>query len=91
MTNRKNIDNIIIKSNDMRYFLYSLEGGKSMNTTEKIYLDADEIVELLGVSKGFAYKIIRELNKELRSRNYIVIAGRVPKKFFQEKYYGFDN
>lgn len=62
-----------------------------MKTTEKIYLDADEIVELLGVSKGFAYKIIRELNKELRSRNYIVIAGRVPKKFFQEKYYGFDN
>lgn len=62
-----------------------------MNTTDKIYLDADEIVELLGVSKGFAYKIIRELNSDLRANGYIVIAGRVPKKFFQEKYYGLNS
>ena len=62
-----------------------------MNTTEKIYLDADEIVELLGVSKGFAYKIIRELNNELRSWNYITIAGKIPVKYFKEKYYGFDD
>lgn len=60
-----------------------------MNTTEKIYLDADAIAELLGVSKGFAYKIIRELNEELKAQGYIVIAGKVPTKFFQEKYYGF--
>lgn len=56
-----------------------------MNTTEKIYLDADAVVELLGVSKGFAYKIIRELNADLKSKGYIVIAGKVPTKFFQEK------
>lgn len=62
-----------------------------MNTTDKIYLDADEIVEFLGVSKGFAYKIIRELNSDLRANGYIVIAGRVPKKFFQEKYYGLNS
>lgn len=60
-----------------------------MNTKEKIYLDADAIVDLLGVSKGFAYKIIRELNADLKSKGYIVIAGKVPTKFFQEKYYGF--
>ncbi len=60
-----------------------------MNTTEKIYLDADAVVELLGVSKGFAYKIIRELNSDLKSKGYIVIAGKVPTRFFQEKYYGF--
>ncbi len=59
-----------------------------MNTTEKIYLDADAVVELLGVSKGFAYKIIRELNSDLKSKGYIVIAGKVPTRFFQEKYYG---
>lgn len=61
-----------------------------MSTTEKIYLDADEIVKLLGVSKGFAYKIIRELNADLKAQGYIVIAGKVPTKFFQKKYYGFE-
>lgn len=61
-----------------------------MSTTEKIYLDADEIVKLLGVSKGFAYKIIRELNADLKAKGYIVIAGKVPTKFFQKKYYGFE-
>lgn len=68
---------------------YYEKGGKIMNITEKIYLDADAIAELLGVSKGFAYKIIRELNADLKSQGYIVIAGKVPTKFFQEKYYGF--
>ncbi len=60
-----------------------------MNTTDKIFLDADNISEMLGVSKGFSYKIIRELNAELKAQGYIVIAGKVPKKYFQEKYYGF--
>ena len=53
-----------------------------MNTTNKIYLDAQEIAEMLGVSKGFAYKIIRELNADLKCQGYIVIAGKVPTKFF---------
>ena len=36
-----------------------------MNTTEKIYFDANDIAQLLGTSQGFAYKLIRKLNKEL--------------------------
>ena len=60
-----------------------------MNTTEKIYLDAQEIADMLGVSKGFAYKINRELNSDLKCQGYIVIAGKVPTRFFEEKYYGF--
>ncbi len=43
-----------------------------MNTAEKIYLDADAVVELLGVSKGFAYKIIRELNANLMTSGKLV-------------------
>lgn len=61
-----------------------------MNTTDKIFLDADNISEMLGVSKGFSYKIIRSLNAELKAQGYIVIAGKVPTKYFQEKYYGFE-
>ncbi len=55
----------------------------------KLYLTADEVSEALGISKGHAYVIIRECNEELRKKGYICIAGKVPTKFFCEKYYGF--
>lgn len=55
----------------------------------KIYLTAEEVAEALGISKGHAYVIIRECNAELRDKGYICIAGKVPIKFFCEKYYGF--
>jgi len=54
----------------------------------KMYLTADEIAELLGVSKGFAYRVIRELNAELKAKGFIVVAGKLPTKFFKEKFYG---
>lgn len=61
-----------------------------MNTTEKIYFDANDIAQLLGTSQGFAYKLIRKLNKELSDNGYITVAGKVSAKYFKEKYYGCD-
>lgn len=55
----------------------------------KIYLTADEIAEALGISRGHAYVLIRECNNDLRKQGYICIAGKVPIKYFCEKYYGF--
>lgn len=54
----------------------------------RIFYDADEVSNMLDVSLGQAYKIIRKLNDELKARGYIVIAGKVSKQFFNEKYYG---
>ncbi len=59
-----------------------------MIETKKIYYTAEEISLLLGVSMGTSYRIIRTLNRELRSKGYIVIAGKLPIKYFEEKYYG---
>ena len=53
-----------------------------------VYYKAAEIAEILGISRGHAYKIVKELNNQLASMGYIVIAGKVPKKYFAEKYYG---
>lgn len=47
-------------------------------------------LDLLGVSKGHAYKLIRELNKELQSKGYLVVAGKVPKAFWETKFYGYN-
>ncbi|NFH48644.1 transcriptional regulator [Clostridium sporogenes] len=52
-----------------------------------MFYTVDQITEMLQISKSKAYKIVASLNKELKKMGYITIAGRVPKKFFEEKYY----
>ncbi len=59
-----------------------------MDNTMKMYVTAEEVAELLGVSRGYAYKIIRGLNGELKEKGFRVISGKVPAKYFQEKFYG---
>ncbi len=51
-------------------------------------MTAQDVVGLLGVSKGHAYKIIRQLNKELEDMGYIVVSGKVPKAYWDRKFYG---
>jgi predicted DNA-binding transcriptional regulator AlpA len=41
------------------------------------FIKADEVAEELGISKPYAYKIIRRLNEELREKDMITIASRV--------------
>lgn len=55
---------------------------------DRLYYTAREVQEMLGVSRAKAYRIVKELNDELASRGFIVTAGKVPKKFLSEKYYG---
>ena len=43
---------------------------------------------MLGISRAKAYKIVKELNDELATKGYIILSGRVPKKYLAEKYYG---
>ena len=59
-----------------------------MSTNAKVYITANELSEMLDISLGMAYKIIRDLNKELSAQGYIVIAGRCPRRYLEEKYYG---
>ena len=65
------------------------KGGIIMKTGEKVYITANELAEMLGISVGLAYKLIRELNQELSTKGYIVIAGKCPRRYIVEKYYGF--
>lgn len=47
----------------------------------------EEVAEEMGVSVPYAYKMIRRLNKELKEKGCITIAGRIDRKFFHEKFY----
>ena len=53
-----------------------------------LYYTANEIAEMLGVSRAKAYKIVKELNEELAAKGYIVIAGKIPRQYLADKYYG---
>lgn len=53
-----------------------------------LYYTAQEVMELLGVSRAKAYKLVKELNDELAAKGYIVTAGKIPKKFLAERLYG---
>ena len=49
------------------------------------FMRVDEVVQVLGVSKSYASKIVQNRNSELKSLRYLTISGRVNRKFFYEK------
>ena len=49
------------------------------------FMGVDEVATELEVSKSFAYKIMRELNTELKKKGYLTVSGKVSRKFFMEK------
>lgn len=51
------------------------------------FMRADEVARELGVSRSYAYKLIKQLNEELRKKGYITVAGRVSRRYFNEKLY----
>ena len=46
------------------------------------FLTAIEIAKILGVSRSTGYKIVSILNNELKDKGYIIVPGRVSKKYF---------
>ena len=52
-----------------------------------LFMRAAEVAEVLGVSETYAYKLIKKLNEELKSKGYLVIDGRINREYFAEKVY----
>ncbi len=53
--------------------------------SKNAFMRAEEVAQELGVSQSFAYKVIQQLNAELKAQGYMTIAGRVNKEYFLEK------
>ena len=57
-------------------------------TEEKAkFVRVEEVAELLDISESHAYKIMRELNTELRRKGKITNAGRVSRRYLEERLY----
>ena len=57
---------------------------------KQLFVTAETIVKDFGVSKGYAYRMIRQMNAELKTKGYLTVAGRVSKAYYLEKIYGTD-
>ena len=49
------------------------------------FMTVAEVAETLGISRSHAYKIVHRLNQELKDKGFITIAGRVNRRYFNEK------
>ncbi|MBR0146249.1 MAG: DNA-binding protein [Eubacterium sp.] len=54
---------------------------------EKNFLTASDVAEYMGISVPMAYKVIRQLNDELKAQGYITISGKVSRIYFEKKIY----
>ncbi|WP_394525729.1 LysR family transcriptional regulator [Lacrimispora sp. JR3] len=51
----------------------------------KLLITAAEVAEIMDCSERHGYKLIQEMNGELKAKGYITRAGRVPRKYFFER------
>lgn len=51
-------------------------------------MQAEDVAEELSVSVSYAYKIIRQLNAELKEKGFITVSGRVSREYFNKRVYG---
>lgn len=58
-----------------------------VRSQEQKFYRAYQVAEMYGCSISHAYKIIRRLNAELKAKGLVVVAGRISKKYFNEKAY----
>jgi len=62
--------------------------GKENTMENKVYYSASDIAKMLGCSISHAYKLVRIMNKQLAADGYLVLAGKVPIRYFEERWYG---
>ena len=55
-------------------------------TTPVNYYNAEDVMKLTGYGICKCRKLIKSLNDELKALGYLVIAGKVPKKYYHTRY-----
>lgn len=50
--------------------------------------NAKELGEVLGVSESKAYQFIRQMNDELKGKGFLIVRGKVPAAYVQERFFG---
>lgn len=62
-----------------------------MITTKEAFIDAKEVSQILGIGMTKAYAIIKEYNAELDAKGFFTMRGKCPRKYFEQKIYGYED
>ena len=65
--------------------------GKVVKGMNEKFLEVGDVMQILGISRSAAYKLMRQINSELENKGYIVIRGKVSRKYFEERIYGMSD
>ena len=60
-----------------------------MISTKEAFIDAKEVSQVLGVGMTKAYAVIKAYNAELDARGFYTMRGKCPRKYFEQKIYGY--
>lgn len=55
--------------------------------TTKLWLSAEEVMEMMQISRSSAYRLIKNMNEELRQQGFLVIPGKANAAFFNDHLY----
>ena len=58
--------------------------------TENFY-SVEDVMHILGISKSAAYKIMRQMNDELKKKGFVIFRGKVSRRYFEERFYGLSD
>ena len=66
------------------------KGKEEENMASKLFISAKEVARELEVSDSFAYRLVRKLNDELEKQGFVVVKGKISRKYFEERVYGMN-
>ena len=67
--------------------MLNIDTGEGDERMANQFMRADEVAKELGISRSYAYKLIRQLNQELKERGFLTIAGRINRDYLKERLY----
>ena len=67
--------------------MLNIDTGERDERMANQFMRADEVAKELGISRSYAYKLIRQLNQELKERGFLTIAGRINRDYLKERLY----
>lgn len=63
---------------------------KTAKSEQGVFVRVDTLMEDLQISKPLAYRLMKEMNDELKEKGYLTISGRVPREYYYARFFGID-
>ena len=54
-------------------------------------MTVEDVMNELGVKRSKAYSILKQLNNELEAEGYVAVRGKIPRPYWETKFYGFSH